>query len=837
MGMESGINSGTGLSNVEGTRSLTEFMFFLVRGLLLLWPVYICGALGLSVSWVMLSVLLWRLWEKSRRRKDLRVYNALHFVENESHVIKKEMMQALNSPAWINFSEVEKAAWINKILTHAWPFFGVYMDKLLKDSIQLSIRKSHPQLKAFTFTRVHFGQKAPAVTGVRVYTHEVEKREVILDFNIVYEGDLNIDVEIKPHLTAGVKEIQLQGMLRVIIGPLIGQSPLVGGITMFFIRRPTLNLNWTGMTNLLDSPALRQFSASTILDIIASLMVLPNRMCFPLIDQVKVEDMRFPLPRGVVRIRLIEGRDLVAMDTVMMGLVKGKSDPYAVLRVGNQRYQSKTIKATLNPHWNEVYEFVVHEAPGQELELELYDEDTDKDDFMGRLNLDFGDVKKEKEIKKWFSLQEIERGQLHMKLQWLSLQTDLDLLKEADDGCACAMVAVYLDSASNLPKDQSEFSQPEKSVKHAKESRLTKRQSNPNSYVKFSIDQQSQKSKVVYASRDPVFEENFAFFVHSVESQELNIQVMVPDRKTPLGMVSLPLNRLLNASDLTLDQRFQLERSGINSQIKMKIVLRILKLEKPTPPAVNPPVPKPQAKNQQKPQSPQTSSQPSFQSSKLDLNEQASTLSPVPVSVSSSSGLQTEYAPIRRNSLLVSETNLAGATKSSGMRRYDSHSLLSENSIASSRLDLADSLPYPDAIVTHQGTFGHIQMAIRYVTLRSKLMVTVISCRNLFACSDSGSDTYVRIYLLPDQKWKNRMRTKVKRKTVDPDFNEKFEFSVPLEEARSRKLDVSVKNNRMFHTRERKEIGMVLIDLSQVDLAKGSTLWYELTIPGMKKMN
>lgn len=29
-------------------------------------------------------------------------------------------------------------------------------------------------------------------------------------------------------------------------------------------------------------------------------------------------------------------------------------------------------------------QFVVHEAPGQELELELYDEDTDKDDFLGR---------------------------------------------------------------------------------------------------------------------------------------------------------------------------------------------------------------------------------------------------------------------------------------------------------------------------------------------------------------------------------------------------------------------------------------------------------------------
>lgn len=29
-------------------------------------------------------------------------------------------------------------------------------------------------------------------------------------------------------------------------------------------------------------------------------------------------------------------------------------------------------------------QFVVHEAPGQELELDLFDEDTDKDDFIGQ---------------------------------------------------------------------------------------------------------------------------------------------------------------------------------------------------------------------------------------------------------------------------------------------------------------------------------------------------------------------------------------------------------------------------------------------------------------------
>lgn len=31
-----------------------------------------------------------------------------------------------------------------------------------------------------------------------------------------------------------------------------------------------------------------------------------------------------------------------------------------------------------------VHQVVVHEVPGQELEVEVYDKDTDKDDFLGR---------------------------------------------------------------------------------------------------------------------------------------------------------------------------------------------------------------------------------------------------------------------------------------------------------------------------------------------------------------------------------------------------------------------------------------------------------------------
>jgi Ca2+-dependent lipid-binding protein len=60
--------------------------------------------------------------------------------------------------------------------------------------------------------------------------------------------------------------------------------------------------------------------------------------------------------QGVLRIHFIEAQDLQGKDTYLKGLVKGKSDPYGIIRVGNQIFQSKVIKENLSPKWNEVYE-------------------------------------------------------------------------------------------------------------------------------------------------------------------------------------------------------------------------------------------------------------------------------------------------------------------------------------------------------------------------------------------------------------------------------------------------------------------------------------------------
>uniref|UniRef100_A0A3Q1EN37 Extended synaptotagmin-like protein 3 n=1 Tax=Acanthochromis polyacanthus TaxID=80966 RepID=A0A3Q1EN37_9TELE len=771
------------LSPSAVNRVLMEFLMYFGRAVFFFYPVYLTGYLGLSISWVLLCMLMVTWWKKNRQWKDARIGGAIEFVDNETHVINTELKSGLQMASWVHFTNVEKVHWVNKVLEQAWPFFGMYMEKLLKVNIQAAVRQSNAALKTFTFTKVHFGHIPLRITGMKAYTHEVDQREVVLDLNICYDGDVDIDAEVKSPITAGVKGLKLQGMLRVILEPLIGEAPLVGGVTFFFIRRPTLQINWTGATNLLDSPAFSSLSEDTIMNIIASLMVLPNRMCIPLIDQVKVDQMRFPLPRGVVRVHLLEARDLLAKDTYMMGLVKGKSDPYATLRVGNRQVKSKTVKEDLHPKWNEVYEFVVHEAPGQELE--------------------------------WFPLEGVQYGEVRLKLQWLSLQADSSLLKESTDGLACAMLAVYLENASNIPKDHSEITEHHKHGKHSKEARV--RRELFNSKLLF--------QQVVYASKDPVFEEGFTFFVHSVKTQQLTVQVKEPEKKTALGVLNLPLSRLLNTSNMTLDQRFPLERSGANSHIKLKATLRILTEDQPPPKIILDPPPQPKQQTLQSNQGGDASLSTGVSSTPEVSSNNIPAASPPTRLAYSQNGSSEEYLAHPHGSYLAGET-WKSPSSPQNMRRFDSHSLLSENSIASSRFDLSDGACYPEAIRKHQGSFGEINLTVRYATLRNKLIVIVNSCRNLFPCSENGTDSYVRLYLLPDQTWRHRKKTHVKKRTVNPAFHDKFEFDVPLQEAHTRKLDVAVKNNRMFHTRERKDIGMVMLDLSQLDIVKGITEWY-----------
>ncbi|XP_074049347.1 extended synaptotagmin-2 isoform X3 [Macrotis lagotis] len=825
------------------------------RSFVLLFPVYVLGYLGLSFLWILLGLLLLVWCRRNRGRKTSRLDRALAFLEDEERAVRLSICTS-DLPAWVHFPDTERAEWLNKTVKHMWPFICQFIEKLFRETIEPAVRGANAHLSTFSFTKIDMGHQPLRINGVKVYTENVDKRQIILDLQISFVGNCEIDLEIKRYFCrAGVKSIQIHGTMRVILEPLIGDMPLVGALSIFFLRKPLLEINWTGLTNLLDIPGLNGLSDTIILDIISNYLVLPNRITVPLVSEVQIAQLRFPIPKGVLRIHFIEAQDLQGKDTYLKGLVKGKSDPYGVIRVGNQIFQSKVIKENLSPKWNEVYEALVYEHPGQELEIELFDEDPDKDDFLGSLMIDLIEVEKERLLDEWFTLDEVPKGKLHLKLEWLTLMPNvLNLDKvltgikadknQANDGLSSALLILYLDSARNLPNNPLEFNHDglkkaavQKALKSGK-----KINSNPNPLVQISVGHKAQESKIRYKTNEPVWEEHFTFFIHNPKRQDLEIEVKDEQHQCSLGNLKIPLSQLLASDDLTLNQRFQLSNSGPNSTIKMKIALRVLYLEKQER--------SPDHQHSAQVKRPSVSKEGRKTSVKSPITAPVSSDSSKVVSASSGpDGVRktdpdeksqpSNASPQWPSDLSQSSSSLHTSNVTSSPSRLSikepTPSIASDISLPIATQELRQRLrQLENGTTLGQSPLGQIQLTIRHSSQRNKLIVVVHSCRNLIAFSEDGSDPYVRMYLLPDKRRSGRRKTHVSKKTLNPVFDQSFDFSVSLPEVQRRTLDVAVKNSGGFLSKDKGLLGKLLVSLASEDLAKGWTQWYDLTEDGTR---
>ncbi|XP_077451758.1 uncharacterized protein syt7a isoform X3 [Stigmatopora argus] len=121
---------------------------------------------------------------------------------------------------------------------------------------------------------------------------------------------------------------------------------------------------------------------------------------------------------------------------------------------------------------------------------------------------------------------------------------------------------------------------------------------------------------------------------------------------------------------------------------------------------------------------------------------------------------------------------------------------------------------------------GRIQFSIGYSFQNTTLTVKLLRGQELPAKDFSGtSDPFVKIYLLPDKK--HKLETKVKRKNLNPHWNETFLFEgFPYEKVRERTLYLQVLDYDRFSRND--PIGEVSIPLNKVELGQIKTFWKEL---------
>ncbi|KAF3833816.1 hypothetical protein F7725_025020 [Dissostichus mawsoni] len=121
---------------------------------------------------------------------------------------------------------------------------------------------------------------------------------------------------------------------------------------------------------------------------------------------------------------------------------------------------------------------------------------------------------------------------------------------------------------------------------------------------------------------------------------------------------------------------------------------------------------------------------------------------------------------------------------------------------------------------------GRIQFSLVYDTQKEELQVKVYRCEDIASARKNRSDPYVKTYLLPDKSSHSKKKTAVRKKTLDPVFDQTLRYKVRVGELRSRTLNLSV-----WHAEPLGRnvfLGEVEMSLSNWDWNSSLPLWQDL---------
>ncbi|XP_071155273.1 extended synaptotagmin-2-like isoform X2 [Mytilus edulis] len=771
--------------------------YFKLAGVTL--AVWFVGWTKFSPSWLLLGLVLYLWKERHVKQRHRRMKMMQQIAENEKEVI---LATVEDLPSWVHFPDRERAEWFNQIIDQVWPFIGDYVRDLLMTSIQEKIQTSHAQAASFKFLKIDLGDIPPRIGSIKVNTKNVKRDEIYMDIDLMYGSDADIEMRIKG-MTMGIKDLHVRGELRVIMRPLISRMPLFGGISVFFLNNPTLDFNLTGIANAIDMPGLSDMVDTIIQEQIAALMVLPNRIDVPMVqDLASLARLKYPLPDGVLRIHVVGAKELIKADVGLMK--KGLSDPYAVVRMGAYKFKTHVINNTIEPTWNSIFETIVDAKDGQLLDIEVRDEDPgSKDDSIGTTSLPISTAAEKGTEDTWLPLEDVKTGRINLKLEWMYLSKnalilektikEMELRNKLSDDLSCCLLMVNLDSARELPY-----------ILRTKMLRAKKTMSEPSPYVKLSLGQSKFESGIKADTDEPRWEQNFRFLVHNPNLQTLELEVWESKSKTRIGNLKVPLKNLLVEPDLIVDKFYNLVNSpSPKAQVRMRLCLRVLTSEY----------------------------------NQADIEEEEEEETPVETLESKESSVD----PVAQQSATPADkTAKAGPAV---VKKVEVVKVEKVNKVSSKLPEgqlippMDSSTPIKDSDVrqrkspSNQGGLygrGRIQITLRYSTQRQNLVAVVHKCVNLIPCDtdDNLADPYIKMYLLPDKS--NKKKTTIIKNTLNPVWDETFEFPVKQADLSSKTLEFSIKNDTSFYTSNKKFIGIAQIELGNMDQTKAATHWFDL---------
>jgi len=742
---------------------------------------WLFGAWNISFAWIILFIFghvfgeYRSAFSKQKRRNFREVADEMNLSKFKSFSVAAKYL-----------SQSESATWVNNIVNRLWPSIEAMTRNIIKETIEPEIQKNLPAaLKTLYFEKIELGEKAPFIGNIKTYSGNdtAAPSEFVIDTDLSYHGDAQVKLSVK-NVKLGISNFQLYGPLRIILTPLLSDGIVVGGITVFFLKRPKISFNLTNLLNVLDIPGLKKTLRGIVDDVIASFVVLPNRIAIPLAESVDAGDLKYPIPEGLLRVQIPEARELVKSDFSLIG--KGSPDPYAVLEVGAQTFRTETKKNQSNPKWDEIFEAFVDNSKGQELEIFLYDHDlASKDSKMGNVDIKIRSVVEEGMQDIWLPLEKAKQGKVHLRLEWFSLSNDPLHFRYTKENESVALLIVKLIKAQNLASRKSSV--------------LARKV-----YCRVAVSNRTLTSFCAQAQGDEFEWQQSLLFLLTDPHEEVLIEVM--EGSHCLGFMVFTVRKLIEQPDMSLENSFQLlstsDETGTGT-IKCKLSLRALKAA-------------------------DTIAEPNFLQIGQNFNacydeEGILQRQDTPTLISEIAGQ--DYPTTSSNSNESTEkTSTSGSTSSSRSSCESSPS----GSIADDRSNEQSTEGSNHDYLSR----GEVSLKLIYDHRRNRLMVTILNAKNLSSAEPvSKTNTYVQINLIPSRSKKSIRKTFSYPGSLHPVFNETFDYVIGLDQLADKKLHVAVKNEKIVQLpgKRRDVIGATSVNLCELDLSAGVTMNCEIT--------
>ncbi|KAI5927713.1 tricalbin-1 [Camillea tinctor] len=288
----------------------------------------------------------------------------------------------------------ESLEWINSFLVKFWPIYQPVLAQTIIASVDQVLSTATPafldSLKLSTFT---LGSKPPRMDHVKTYP-KTEDDTVVMDWKFSFTpndtGDMTarqIKNKINPKvvleirvgkamiskgLDVIVEDMAFSGIMRLKI-KLQFAFPHIEKVEMCFLERPTIDYVCKplgGETFGFDInfiPGLESFIQEQIHGTLAPMMYAPN--VFPIEVAKMLAGSPVDQAIGVVAITIHGAQGLKNTDNFA-----GNPDPYTVITLNRRAplAQTKTIKDTSNPRWNETH-YVIITNFNDSLDLMVYD--------------------------------------------------------------------------------------------------------------------------------------------------------------------------------------------------------------------------------------------------------------------------------------------------------------------------------------------------------------------------------------------------------------------------------------------------------------------------------